>query len=378
MPPIYPGQTPILGFDHKLLEAVVQEDGGSIFDTLYNNQETAPPPTPPLQERVDSLRESLSPAPAESDGSSYDSSSSEEVSSDDKAATAGPPKKRQKVIQEREPGKKIVVSTHPLLSKSLQQDNNLEVSEHFQSAVAVLGRGLQKQSSVNKKSATKVKKKKKPVIKKSTNRPALGYVKDNPDLMKIWATDANRKLGLDLERISCGSKESAFWKCNAGKGHPIYSTRIGNKFSRGSGCFECVKSRGSQRLTKDTKLKGEWGNNRVEFSKAQARERYNWKCLKCQDHPEWQAVLQVRLQGFGNCPKCPKYVKSIKNPVSTAPILSKQWGTKNTLGSHEVGLGCRKDMWWKCLDNPEHPEWKARAGGKKGSSKPCPSCISEK
>ena len=43
------------------------------------------------------------------------------------------------------------------------------------------------------------------------------YISQNSDLMAEWDFEENTKLGLDPDKLTCGSNKTAHWKC--GKGH---------------------------------------------------------------------------------------------------------------------------------------------------------------
>ena len=67
----------------------------------------------------------------------------------------------------------------------------------------------------------------------------LGFVIDNPDLMKEWDWAKNDALGLYPEKITLGSNKKAFWKCSK-CGHSWDATINNRARGKGQGCPVCA------------------------------------------------------------------------------------------------------------------------------------------
>ena len=131
------------------------------------------------------------------------------------------------------------------------------------------------------------------------------YVSDNAQLMSKWIWAKNTELGLDPQKLTCGSSKKAWWKCS--KGHEWLA--VVEHTNRGHGCPYCsgryaIKGE-NDLLTVNPALENEWnyeknGDLKPDMFTANSGQKVWWKCSK--GH-EWQAVIRSRNTGCG-CPVC--------------------------------------------------------------------------
>ena len=56
-------------------------------------------------------------------------------------------------------------------------------------------------------------------------------------LIKEWDYDGNKKIGLDINEVTCGSAKKALWKCSSCEN--IYSASIAHRV-HGTSCPKCA------------------------------------------------------------------------------------------------------------------------------------------
>lgn len=131
------------------------------------------------------------------------------------------------------------------------------------------------------------------------------YVSNNAQLMAKWVCTKNTELGLDPQKLTCGSSKKAWWKCS--KGHEWFA--VIEHTNRGHGCPYCsgrYAIKGENDLqTVNPQLANEWdyeknGALKPDEFTANSGQKVWWKCNK--GH-EWQAVIRSRNTGCG-CPVC--------------------------------------------------------------------------
>ena len=131
------------------------------------------------------------------------------------------------------------------------------------------------------------------------------YVSDNARLMAEWDWEKNNALGLDPQKLTCGSGRKVWWKCV--HNHEWEAT-IFNR-TKGRGCPYCVGRyaiKGENDLqTVNSVLAKEWnyeknyGLTPTEVM-PNSNQKVWWRCSK--GH-EWQATINSRNNGRG-CPIC--------------------------------------------------------------------------
>ena len=71
------------------------------------------------------------------------------------------------------------------------------------------------------------------------------YVSDNAQLMAEWDWEKNNGIGLDPNKLTCGSNKKAWWICE--NGHE-WEAQI-NSRNRGHGCPECTRQKRKKKST---------------------------------------------------------------------------------------------------------------------------------
>ena len=201
------------------------------------------------------------------------------------------------------------------------------------------------------------------------------YVSDNAQLMAEWNWEKNNELNLDPEKLTLGSGQKVWWKCN--KGHEWQAT-ICNR-ANGRGCPYCsgkkVLKGYNDLQTVNPILASGWnyeknGELKPENFSANSTEKVWWKCKK---KHEWQATINSRNNGRG-CPYCSnKKILRGHNDLQTAnPILSKEWNYEKNKGltPEVVTPNSSKKVWWKCTNGHE---WQARIDSRNNGNG-CPYC----
>ncbi len=203
-------------------------------------------------------------------------------------------------------------------------------------------------------------------------------VNTHPHLMDEWDTVKN--LGLDPNRITYGSAQKVWWRCE--KGHQ-WQASVSNR-THGKGCPYCCNryiSIENSFVVKHPHLLDEWdfdknkGINPFEISCGSNRKIW-WNCIK--GH-EWQAPINSRVRGHG-CKFCAyesrRGVKIAANEQSIAvnyPELMNEWHPSNNTGldPHTISCGSKQKVWWKCTIGHE---WQAEIRSRvRGNG--CPYCA---
>ena len=129
----------------------------------------------------------------------------------------------------------------------------------------------------------------------------------NPELLREWNYEKNKKIGLDPTMIKSGTQRKAWWICP--KGHEYFSV-ISNR-RKGVGCPICTNKKvltGYNDLaTTNPELLGKWNYDKndklglfpTNFTKVSGKKVW-WKCDK--GH-EWEATIAHIAYGRG-CPLC--------------------------------------------------------------------------
>jgi len=108
---------------------------------------------------------------------------------------------------------------------------------------------------------------------------------------------------------------------------------------------------------------------------AGSSKQFWWKCPNGPDH-EWQAQLASRANAGRGCPYCAAHKVSSTNSLAALfPDIAAQWHpTKNgDLTPDKVGAGSAQQVWWQCLNGPDH-EWQATLDKRTGEGSGCPYC----
>ena len=132
------------------------------------------------------------------------------------------------------------------------------------------------------------------------------YVIENKKLMLDWDFNKNQNLGLDPEKLTCGSKKEVAWKCC--KGHE-WKESIQRRNSR----YKCPYCSGKWPIkgitdfaTKSSTLMNEWNFSKNKIQPDEILPNYSKKVWWiCEKGHEWQATPNNRNHGTG-CPICSK------------------------------------------------------------------------
>ena len=201
------------------------------------------------------------------------------------------------------------------------------------------------------------------------------YITDSARLIEEWDWLENNKLGLDPQKLTCGSRKKAFWICK--KGHKWYSN-IADRY-KGSGCPYCSNNKilkGYNDLsTINPALAKEWNQKkniylRPDMVSVGSEKRVWWKCEK--GH-EWLSSIKARNKGSG-CPYCAgqKTISGLNDLATINPPLAKEWNYEknNELKPNMVMKNSGKKVWWKC---EKGHEWQATVNDR-SNGYGCPFC----
>ena len=205
------------------------------------------------------------------------------------------------------------------------------------------------------------------------------YIIDNDKLMSEWHWEKNNELGLNPEKLTCGSGKKAWWICK--EGHE-WKSRIDHRNNK-IGCPYCsgrfAISGVNDLQTLNPELAKEWHptkNNQLTPNnvKCNYRKKVWWKCSY--GH-EWESSPNSRSQGTG-CPYCSGYytISGVNDLQTLNPELAKEWHpTKNdNLYPKDVKSNSNKKVWWVCKKGHE---WKASIVNR-NRGRGCPECSKEK
>lgn len=201
------------------------------------------------------------------------------------------------------------------------------------------------------------------------------YIIGSARLIEEWDWLENNKLGLDPQKLTCGSSKKAFWICK--KGHRWYSN-IADRY-KGSGCPYCSNNKilkGYNDLsTINPALAKEWNQKknidlRPDMVSVGSEKRVWWKCEK--GH-EWLSSIKARNKGSG-CPYCAgqKTISGLNDLATINPPLAKEWNYEknNELKPNMVMKNSGKKVWWKC---EKGHEWQATVNDR-SNGYGCPFC----
>ena len=205
------------------------------------------------------------------------------------------------------------------------------------------------------------------------------YVIDNIELMKEWDFEKNDELGVDPEKLTCGSHKKIWWKCQ--KRHE-WQAVIADR-NRGRGCPYCAGKKVVKGYTDlqtiNPALAKEWNyekNNELLPMDVMpnSNKKVWWKCSK--GH-EWQALIDSRNRGRG-CPYCTgrKVLKGYTDLQTVNSELAKEWNYKKNNGLTPMDVTPNSDIkvWWTCKKGHA---WQATIGSRhRGNG--CPICYSER
>ena len=204
----------------------------------------------------------------------------------------------------------------------------------------------------------------------------------NPEVLKEWNYDKNKKIGVTPENMTNGSSLKIWWKCK--NGHNYYAT-ISTKINQNTGCPYCSNKKilpgFNDFETKYPELLKEWDYEKNKIKPNEITYGYVkkiwWLCSK--GHSYTTTILN-RLRNC-NCPICSGHqVLPGYNDLSTLyPNLLKEWNYKhnNKLGLDPklLGKGYDKKVWWRC---EKGHEWLTSINNRTSHNTKCPYCSNQK
>ncbi len=215
----------------------------------------------------------------------------------------------------------------------------------------------------------------------------------HPDLSKEWDFKKNIKTP---SQVGSRSHLKAWWKCTQNKLHSSYFSSIEKRVAN-RGCPKCgeINRRTSKAKPKYKNSLGdlfpqiikEWHPTRngklTAFDvNAKSHRKVWWICHKGIDH-EWEAVISSRTSfkksnnKATGCAICGgKKVVSSNCLAKTHPHLLKELHpTKNgDLDPYKIFSGSHKKIWWQCLRNPIHPDWRTEVRNRAIKNTGCDYC----
>ena len=87
-----------------------------------------------------------------------------------------------------------------------------------------------------------------------------------------------------------------------------------------------------------------------------------WQCLRDPSHPAWQAAVSQRSTRGRGCPACAgRVATAAENLAARYPAVAAQWHPtlNGELTPDQVRPRSNREVWWRCLNDPSHPAWKA-------------------
>ena len=199
------------------------------------------------------------------------------------------------------------------------------------------------------------------------------------ELLEQWELQAN--LPLTPERVSHGSKQKVWWRCQ--KGH-VWRAAIHTRTGSSTGCPVCA---GKIPLAGETDLASrfpqlarQWhptrnGTLTPEQVLPGSHKSVWWLCQK--GHV-WQAQIKSRTAGCG-CPVCAgRKVQPAENDLTSRfPYLAAQWhpSRNGVLTPEQVSSGSRRKVWWLCQKGHS---WQATIASRTSGGSGCPYCTGKK
>lgn len=198
------------------------------------------------------------------------------------------------------------------------------------------------------------------------------------ELLGQW--DVTRNLPLTPAKLSHGSKQKVWWRCQ--KGHS-WQAAVHTRTGSGTGCPVCA---GKIPLAGETDLATLYPQLAHQWHPAKnggltpdqvlpgSHRKVWWICEK--GH-EWQAQIKSRVAGCG-CPVCAsREIHPHENGLASQyPLLAAQWHpTKNgALRPETVAPRSSRKVWWRCAKGHE---WQASVDSRVSGSG-CPVCSGRK
>ena len=207
------------------------------------------------------------------------------------------------------------------------------------------------------------------------------YCQKRNNTVLLWQWDPVQNGDLTPEKISYGSKQKVWWRCEAGH---RWQASVTARTCNESGCPYCMGRRpipGENDLAhRHPELAAQWHPTKnkplMPDQVLPGSHRQVW--WLCEKGHVWSAAVKSRVSGCG-CPVCAnrEAVASENDLATTHPHLAAQWHpTRNgTLTPRDLVAGTHKKVWWLC---EKGHAWQASVVSRTSGGTGCPVCTGRK
>lgn len=208
------------------------------------------------------------------------------------------------------------------------------------------------------------------------------YVSDHARLIAEWDWAKNEIANLDPYRITCGSRQKAWWICSFGHS---YDARISNKALLNRGCPVCSGKRVSVGVndlaSRFPDIAQEWDYTRnggltPQEVVAHSNKKVWWKCSKCGN--SWEQTCNHRTSRKAGCPYCSGRIAipGVNDLYTINLAIAKEWHLSKNFPMQPTDFlpQSNKKVWWICSRGHE---WEAAIADRyQGTG--CPVCAGRK
>ena len=214
-------------------------------------------------------------------------------------------------------------------------------------------------------------------------------VSSDPTLVMSWDFELN--VNLDPHNLTFGSHKEVWWKCLKNDNHPPYKASIYTRSKTQSGCPYCDGKKVCKDNCLETKfpeLVLRWDQKLNDITPKDitpfSHKKVWWKCLENSNHPSYLTRVadftHSNNHNNHNCPYCNgKKVCKDNCLAEKNPLLSSQWNYNMNEGltPYDITEHSRKQVWWLCPVNSDHPSWLSTVDNRsrKRNPKGCPTCC---
>ena len=214
--------------------------------------------------------------------------------------------------------------------------------------------------------------------------PKLGLVINNKELMKEWDWEKNEALGLDPNKLTCGSSKKAWWKCKECRNE--WATKISHK-NKGTKCKNCknlalsipLKGKSLRDLYPNIAQEWDYEKNDVppNIVYPHSNKKRYWICIK--GH-KWQDSPAHRVERQNGCPFCSNHqvLPGYNDLVTTHPNLMAEWDWEKNdalnIKPTQLTYGSKQSANWICKRGHH---WRAGVYSRTTNNRGCPYCSRE-
>jgi len=187
-------------------------------------------------------------------------------------------------------------------------------------------------------------------------------LKHRPELYNEWCFQRNNEIGLDIYKMTKGSRKKAWWYCRI---CDDYYPQLIVKKSAGAGCSICsghyITYKRSLAYLKP-EVVSEWhfsknGDLTPDKVTSGSNKKVWWTCSECKSDFLCEIYRKIHKR---NCPYCHGLKVNHTNSLAAInPSLASQWHPtlNGDLTPHDITCGSDKRVWW--LGKCGH-EWESR------------------